>query len=128
MGSSNHRKEINDIFNFSVEELLKKLIEYDEKLFEKKAKLLQQDHPLGIQVNLKTGVANGVLVVRKLTDCAQVLEQIMKNSLEFKIEDKSSNKEKSLNLVETITNCTYRIMVKDPLLNNSFWNFYKKEF
>ena len=128
MRSSNPHKEINDIFNFNAEELLEKLIEFDGELFEKKAKLLKQDHPLGIQVNLKTGVANGVLVVRRLTDCAQVLEQIMKNSLEFKIEDKNSNKEKSLNLVETITNCTYRIMVKDPLLNNSFWNFYKKEF
>ena len=39
-----------------------------KKYYDKRAKGLKKDHPLGIQVNLSSGVANGVLVVRNIKD------------------------------------------------------------
>jgi len=35
-----------------------------------------KNHPLGIQINLDTGVANGVLVVRTIDTCAKLLYNI----------------------------------------------------
>lgn len=98
------------------------LVRLDGEQFEKKASLLKEKHPLAIQVNLDTGVANGVLVVRTLTECAHVMRQIVTNRLALRIERDQSG---TLRLVEERTNCTYRIMVSDPVLANSFWNFYK---
>ena len=98
------------------------LVRLDEEQFERKAGLLKEKHPLGIQVNLDTGVANGVLVVRTLTECAHVMKQIVTNRLALRIERDNNG---SLRLVEERTNCTYRIMVSDPVLANSFWNFYR---
>lgn len=37
-----------------------------EQTYNKRAKALKETHPLGIQVSLRTGVANGVLVVRTI--------------------------------------------------------------
>jgi len=98
------------------------LVKLDAEQFERKASLLKEKHPLGIQVNLDTGVANGVLVVRTLTECAHVMRQIVTNRLALRIERDQNG---TLRLVEERTNCTYRIMVSDPVLTNSFWNFYR---
>lgn len=53
--------------------------------FDKRAKTLQEIHPLAIQVNLQSGVANGVLVVRNAKDCAKLIHQLLTNSMEFTI-------------------------------------------
>jgi hypothetical protein len=53
--------------------------------FEKRAKNLQEIHPLALQVDLQSGVANGVLVVRNSKDCAKLIRKILSNSMEFRI-------------------------------------------
>lgn len=40
---------------------------------------------MAIQVNLQSGVANGVLVVRNAKDCAKLIHQLLTNSMEFTI-------------------------------------------
>ena len=111
-----------DIKNWNRERLEDELVKLDEEQFERKARLLREKHPLAIQVDLNTGVANGVLVVRTLTECAHVMRNILTNSLALKIERDQSG---TLRLVEERTDCTYRLMVSDPVLTNSFWNFYR---
>ena len=53
--------------------------------FEKRATLLKERHPLSMQVDLQSGVANGVLVVRSSEECARLLHKTLTNQLEFKI-------------------------------------------
>jgi hypothetical protein len=117
-------EENQNLKNMKLKSLENMLVDYDDDLFEKNALILQEKHPLGIQVDLSTGVANGVLVVRTLTDCARVIKDIMTNRLTFDV-----RRELGMTmLVENRTNCTYRLMVNDAMLTNSFWNFYKPSF
>ena len=107
---------IAEIRGWTRPQLEETLINLDQKNFEKNATVLSQVHPLGIQVDLGTGVANGVLVTRTLSDTAQLVRSILTNSLKFRIErDKGT-----LRLVEERTGCTYRLMIADPVLTNSF--------
>lgn len=79
-------------------------------------------HPLGIQVNLATGVANGVLVVRTIPQCADLLRRVVTNSLEFELRDSPS----MWYLEEKVSGCVYRVVSKDRKLTNCFWNFYRR--
>ncbi len=101
-----------------------RLKESVQKHYEKRADTLMNKHPLGIQVCLKTGVANGLLVVRSVDDCAKLIRKILLNELEFTIESVDKDGNKYYLLRETITNCVFRVMSGDKLLTNAFWNFY----
>lgn len=92
--------------------------------YEKRAALLRDVHPLGLQVNLETGVANGVLVVRTAEDCAELVRRVVTRSLEFDFEKKRVGEFTYSLLREKISGCIFRVMTGDPLLTNSFWNFY----
>lgn len=109
--------------NRKIIDRMKRLLAFAEsKSFERKAISLREKHPLAIQVNLSSGVANGVLVVRSVADCAELLSRLLLNSLEFKIEH---NKEEGVAmLVEEISRCPYRVVTDNIKLTNSFWNFY----
>lgn len=105
------------------------------KFYDYRANLIKYIHPLSFQVNLRTGVANGVLVVRTHKECSDILHDILTNRMEFDIvnpgepyEGISDDKIDTLNylLVEKKTKCAFRIVTKDELLTNSFWNFYLK--
>jgi hypothetical protein len=89
--------------------------------YDKRAKVLKEVHPLGLQTNLNTGVANGLLVARSIEECAHLVRQILLNCMAFSIEKDS---EGNVLLKEVITQCTFRVMAADRLLTNSFWNFY----
>ena len=82
----------------------------------------RSSHPLGIQVNLATGVANGVLVVRTIPDCAELLRRLVTNSLEFDLRETTA----MWYLEERISGCAYRVVSKDRKLTNCFWNFYRR--
>ena len=95
--------------------------------YESRANTLIHDHPLGLQINLSTGVANGVLVTRTVNQCAELLRRVMLNEMEFSLEEILVEDRTTLVLREKISGCVYRAMTGDELLNNSFWNFYLKE-
>lgn len=88
--------------------------------YNKRANTLKTAHPLGIQMNLATGVANGVLVVRTVGDCAELVRRIVTRTLEFDLEDEDNG----TMLKERISGCVFRLMTSDALLTNSFWNYY----
>lgn len=115
-------RDLSAIGDWSLEQLEKRLLDLDDALFERKATVLRDAHPLGIQVDLNTGVANGVLVARTLTDCALLLRDILTNTMQFRTE---RDVDGTLRLVEKRTGCTFRLMVSDATLTNSFWNFYR---
>jgi hypothetical protein len=90
--------------------------------YDARARTLKESHPLGIQVNLASGVANGVLVVRTVEQCAQLVKRILTRKLEFDLREEGGY----LVLRERISGCVYRVMTCDMMLANSFWNFYLK--
>ena len=91
--------------------------------FEKRAATLKNVHPLAIQVDLKSGVANGVLVVRSPQECAKLLYQILTNNMKFTTHIGEEG-EGIIVLEEKVSKCPFRVVTDDEKLTNSFWNFY----
>jgi len=92
----------------------------EKAVYDKRAGTLKDSHPLALQVNLATGVANGVLVVRTISDCAALLRRILLSDMEFALEEKDG----MWSLREKISGCIHRVVTNDRKLNNCFWNFY----
>jgi hypothetical protein len=100
------------------------------ELYDKRAEVLRKHHPLGLQIDLSTGVANGVLVVRTIAGCAKVLRAILLRTWEFDIEEPEADPhapdrgEGATVLRERMTGCILRAVTEDDVLTNTFWNFY----
>jgi hypothetical protein len=107
-----------------VKELKELLYEAVKATYNKRAKTLKETHPLGIQVCLNTGVANGVLVVRSIAACTKLIEAILLNKMSFKVEKLPGPNQEYLTLVEDISKSIFRVKTGDEILTNSFWNFY----
>ena len=97
----------------------------EHAIYERRALTLREKHPLAIQVNLKTGVANGVLVVRDIPTCAKLIRRILTNTMDFEVKDDIQTN--YWHLRETETSSIYRVVTKDPKLTNCFWNFYREK-
>jgi hypothetical protein len=102
------------------EVLEKRVHERIEQHYDKRAHMLREVHPLGIQVNLATGVANGVMVVRSADACARLVRGILTKTLKFRLEEKNEYTA----LREEISGSIFRVMTSDAILTNTFWNFY----
>jgi hypothetical protein len=112
---------------FDVQQAKERLSRAIREHYERRARMLREDHPLGIQVNLETGVANGVLVVRTAGDCAELIRRVLTRTLEFRIETQEMGGLKYVFLREEISGCIYRVMTGDAMLTNAFWNFYLED-
>jgi hypothetical protein len=106
----------------SVDIIVKNIVNGAKELWDQRASTLRDIHPLGIQVDLQTGVANGVLVVRDENTCINLIHQVILNQMEFEVEDKNGY----VFLREKKTGCIYRVSSNDSVLVNSFWNYYIK--
>jgi hypothetical protein len=100
--------------------LCRALAEAERQAFNRRALVLQKYHPLGMQINLKSGVANGVLVVRSIDKCAELLRAILTNRAEFDIQVDEGGRI----LVERISTSVFRTVTDNEKLTNSFWNFW----
>jgi hypothetical protein len=98
------------------------LAEAEKKLFDSRAETLQRRHPLALQVDLGSGVANGVLVVRTEQDCAELLSRLLTNDCEFRFE--SVREPGITSLVENISESPFRVVTHNKTLTNAFWSLY----
>ena len=114
------RTWLNSPRSAKFEEILCTIYDTANRMYDERAKLFKEFHPLGLQVNLETGVANGVIVVRTVEGCAKILRSILLRDLDFDIEEN----EGATILRERLTKSAYRVVTKDKQLTNSFWNFY----
>jgi hypothetical protein len=121
------RKWLDDPASVDEQDILAKLAMVTEKQYDRRADTIGNHHPLGIQVYLATGVANGVLVVREVADCAKIIRRVLLNELEFYIEEKTVDGKAYVLLREVISGSVFRVMTGDAKLTNSFWNFYLSE-
>lgn len=109
--------------NPNFKKVCKVLAIYTKNFWNKRAKTLKESHPLGMQIDLNSGVANGVLVVRDINTCVKILRGILTNSLEFEIKHYD---EGYTGLIERYSGSIYRLITDNELLTNSFWNFFFK--
>jgi hypothetical protein len=92
--------------------------------YDSRATTLKDTHPLGIQVNLESGVANGVIVARTIDQCASLVRQVLLKDLKFKLSEETKNEITYILLKEVTTDSVYRVATGDKLLTNIFWNYY----
>jgi hypothetical protein len=118
------REWVNSPDTFDIAASKARLQQAIKRHYDGRARVLCEDHPLGIQVNLTNGVANGVLVVRTVAKCAELVRRIMLRELEFEIEDLELDGMKYAYLRETVSGCIFRVVTGDKMLTNAFWNFY----
>jgi hypothetical protein len=76
-----------------------------------------------MQVDMQSGIANGVLVVRKPEDCIELLYRILTNDLQFTLKNDPKG---FIILEEDISKSPFRVIVKNKKLTNSFWNLFFK--
>ena len=98
----------------------KAVIAYVPPGLDSKAELLRVDHPLGLQIDIKTGVAHGIIVVRSPEQCAQMLRKVLLRDLGFSIRHEKGN----FLLEETETRSVVRVVSDDPYLTHAFWTFF----
>jgi hypothetical protein len=108
----NHRTEIEQVIDI--------IAQAEPQYFESRAKTLLRIHPLSLQVNLDTGVANGLLVARSSKECASILKTLLLNEGKFHIE-----KENSVSVLRLSNEAPFRVVTDDPTLTNAFWQLYK---
>ncbi len=146
-GNGNPRKYLEDMFvnrharyvfenpstlqsSVTEEHLSLEIAKRNKDLYDNRARTLKDIHPLALQVNLNTGVANGLLVVRNVPSCAEVLRGVILQTLKFTIEEWPEPERPGMVgfvLRESTTKSIFRVVTGDPLLSNSFWNFYPGE-
>lgn len=119
------RRWLDDDTSVNHEKILRLTYDSARAMYEDRADKLKNFHPLGLQVNLETGVANGVLVARTVAECAKLLRGIMLCDLEFEIQEPTPEIPLTL-LREKLTGSVFRVVTEDELLTNTFWNFYKE--
>ncbi|HXQ38750.1 MAG TPA: hypothetical protein VN843_32410, partial [Anaerolineales bacterium] len=98
----------------------------EQRIYNKREDTLRNVHPLAVQVNLDSGVANGVLVVREIEDCANLLLRVLTNTMEFDEPEYDPETECWL-LKESLTKSIFRVVTRNQKLTNCFWNFYRQD-
>ena len=114
--------------NLTFRKIARLLAILEKQSFDKRASILKDVHPLSLQVHLESGVSNGVLVVRSVDDCAQLLRDLVLNEVSFAfefIQDKRNTDDKGVVVLqEKISKSPFRAVTQYEKLANSFWNFY----
>ncbi|HEV7218758.1 MAG: hypothetical protein ACHP8A_14665 [Terriglobales bacterium] len=88
---------------------------------DQRAKTFNVDHPLGLQICTRTGVAHGIIVVRTVDQCARMLRKVLLHDLSFSIKHEGGN----FKLEEKETQSVLRVVTDDPLLSHSFWTYFR---
>lgn len=87
---------------------------------ERRFKTFRDSHPLGLQVDVKTGVAHGIIVVRSPEQCAKMLRKVMLRTRTFDIRHENNNYQ----LVEQETESVVRVVSDDSYLTHAFWTYF----
>lgn len=110
-----------------IERLTAATLKAEAAFLGRRARTLKVSHPLALQVELGSGVANGVLVARTPSQCADLVARALTNDLEFKIADspeQTDGQPSTTVLLEASTGCAFRVVTNHELLTSSFWSLY----
>lgn len=88
---------------------------------DRRANTFRVSHPLGLQIDAKTGVAHGIIVVRTIDQCATMLRKVLLHDLDLSIKHEGGN----FRLMEKETQSVLRVVTDDAALSHSFWAYFK---
>ena len=80
-------------------------------------------HPLSRLIEFETGVAVGAMVTSSADDVIALLGRIFENKMEYELKQRTTG----LRLVEKLTGSAVRLQTRNPLLRETFWNYYHKK-
>jgi hypothetical protein len=80
-------------------------------------------HPLSRLIEFETGVAVGAMVTSSTDDVIVLLGRIFENKMEYELKQRTTG----LRLVDKLTGSTVRLQTRNPLLRETFWNYYHKK-
>jgi len=101
------------------------LAEAEAYNFERRVKLLRDKHPLAMQVDISSGIANGLLVVRSAQECAKLLHGLITNRLHLAICSVQGDNDLGFTILkESISRSPFRVVTHNERLTNSFWNLF----
>lgn len=106
-----------------LERLCRIIAASEKRVYNKRADTLKSYHPLAVQVNLDTGVANGLLIARTISECAVLLKRLLLHTKKFRVEES----DEMWYLRDDSTNSIFRVVTKNIKISNCFWNFYLKK-
>jgi len=115
---------VNEPKTANIDDVRSRLFDAVKRHYDRRFAMLRDEHPLGMQVNLETGVANGVLVVRDEDKLAELVANVLLGDLRFELERVETDGISYLFLRESLSGCVFRVMTGNGVLANSFWNFY----
>jgi hypothetical protein len=80
-------------------------------------------HPLSRLIEFETGVAVGAMIASSTDEVIELLARIFNNRMEYFLQEKLSG----LRLIEKMTGSTVRLQTRNPMLRETFWNYYHKK-
>lgn len=86
-------------------------------------KFYKNVHPLSRLINMKNGVACGVIVCSEKEHVKELLNRLFSDSMIYFIDKKEKHDGYYL-LKETLTGSVVRVETDDMLISSSFWNYY----
>ena len=89
---------------------------------EQRKQFYRDVHPLSRLIHFDTGVAVGAIVTSSSDEVSQLLFRIFENKMEYKLEQP---KKGYLRLIDKLTNSVVRLQTNNPLLRETFWNYYR---
>lgn len=90
---------------------------------ESRLKIFQDIHPLSRLVDLRSGVAVGLMATSAAEDVILLLHRIFGNEMNYRLEHRRKG---CFRLIETVTGSIVRFQTDDKLLRETFWNSYHK--
>jgi hypothetical protein len=115
------KKERNDPLPEALQDQFCRMLVATAIRFEDRSALFREIHPLALQVILSSGVLNGMIVVRSVDSCAQILKSLILNDLNLELRVDAHN----YRLIETTTKSTIRVISRHRLIESAFSTFYK---
>ena len=80
-------------------------------------------HPLIRLIQFDSGIVNGAIVTKTLTDVPVLLDRLFSNQMEYDLPMKAKTDSYYL-LKERVTQSTVRVITDDKMLTETFWNNY----
>jgi len=88
-----------------------------------RAEQFRVSHPLGLQIDHRTGVAHGIIVVRSAPQCAKVLKSVLLGESVSTIRHEGG----IYHLEDQETESVIRVVSDNSLVTHAFWTFFNAD-
>ena len=86
-----------------------------------RTKFYRDVHPLSRLIEFSSGIAVGAMVTSSIQEVSELLYRIFENQMKYELEQPKPG---YFRLKEKLTGSVVRVQTNDPLLRETFWNYY----